>query len=101
MCLARKQDSVTRPDGTEVTLRVFRCRKCGQLFNDDDWQLRCQAPPPRGTIAAHLDKPRKAEEIFPADVIERLDQAGAEIDVANAPDRIEAIAEMLRRMRGE
>jgi hypothetical protein len=43
--LASRADVVTRPNGTTVTLRVYRCRKCTHLFNDDEWQLHCQAPP--------------------------------------------------------
>jgi hypothetical protein len=39
-------------DGKDVKLRVFRCRKCGNQFNDDDWQLRCQAPSPQRGASA-------------------------------------------------
>lgn len=45
--LLRKMDTVTRPDGKKVDLRVWRCTRCSHRFNDDDWQLRCQAPPER------------------------------------------------------
>jgi predicted nucleic acid-binding Zn-ribbon protein len=40
----RRQDIVTRPDNTKETLRVFRCTRCSNVFNDDDWRLRCNAP---------------------------------------------------------
>lgn len=43
--LLRKMDTVTRPDGNTVDLRVWRCTRCSHRFNDDDWQLRCKAAP--------------------------------------------------------
>lgn len=39
-----KVDRVTRPDGSTVSLRVYRCLTCANVYNDDDWQLRCAAP---------------------------------------------------------
>jgi hypothetical protein len=44
---ANRSDRVTRPDNTIVHLRVYRCLTCASTYNDDDWQLRCQAPAQR------------------------------------------------------
>lgn len=43
--LASKRDYITRQDGIVAELRVYRCRKCTAVFNDNDWQLGCTAPP--------------------------------------------------------
>lgn len=45
--LLKQMDTVTRPDGSKVDLRVWRCTRCTHRFNDDDWMLRCQAPAER------------------------------------------------------
>lgn len=37
---------MTRPDGTQVELRVYTCRVCGNRFNDE-LRSRCGAPAPR------------------------------------------------------
>lgn len=43
---AERHDYETRPDGTVVELKVYRCRgTCGDIFNEDAWQLRCKALP--------------------------------------------------------
>ncbi len=40
----KQRDFVTRSPGGVVELTVHQCRKCGNKFNDDEWQLRCRAP---------------------------------------------------------
>jgi len=52
LCSAKKRDFITRPDGTEVELRVFRCRVCGSNFNDDH-RTMCNAPAPRESQRRH------------------------------------------------
>ena len=44
---ANKHDTATRPDGSIARLRVYRCLTCANTYNDDEWQLRCQAPAQR------------------------------------------------------
>lgn len=31
-------------NGQIVRLKTYRCRRCGEVFDDDDWQLNCRAP---------------------------------------------------------
>ena len=45
--LARRTDTVSRADGQLAHLRVYRCLHCARIYNEDDWQLRCQAAPER------------------------------------------------------
>src|SRR5215469_10443091 len=39
--------TVIRAGGKPEQIQVYRCRSCGERFNDDDWQLHCDAPAPR------------------------------------------------------
>jgi len=34
---------VKRENGETEELRVYRCRRCSELFNDDKWQKDCHA----------------------------------------------------------
>ena len=36
-----------RAGGKPEQIQVYRCRSCGNRFNQDDWQLHCDAPAPR------------------------------------------------------
>jgi len=45
--MVSRQNKVTRQDGTQVILRVFRCLACSHIYDDDDWQMRCMAKPVR------------------------------------------------------
>lgn len=55
---AKRKDTVTREDGSHVILRVFRCEACSHIYNDDDWQLRCNAPWLRAVArVVHTEKP--------------------------------------------
>ena len=39
-----RREVVNRGNGVQVRLKSYHCRHCGELFNEDDWQLRCHAP---------------------------------------------------------
>ena len=54
-----------RHGGKKVNLKAFRCKVCGERFNDDNWQLDCHAPAykPRGrprklAIRVHTEEER-------------------------------------------
>lgn len=51
-----KYDVVTRPDGQQYRVTVCKCRRCGMLFNHDEWLFRCQAPNQR------LGRPNQSPE---------------------------------------
>lgn len=61
--LAKQTDKITRSDMSVQLLRVYRCRKCAGVFNDDD-RTRCVAPAPvygaarqpAGTSAKHSEQ---------------------------------------------
>ena len=64
--------TVNRGHGIKAHLKSYRCRRCGEIFNEDDWQLNCHAPALRP-----IGRPRKltvkvdtVEER--ADLLERL-----------------------------
>jgi len=61
-----------RHGGKKVKLRAFRCKVCGERFNDDNWQLTCHAPPyrPRGRPRKLAVKVDTVEER--AELLERL-----------------------------
>ena len=48
--------TVLRTKQDERKLKNYRCKRCGEIFNQDDWQRNCNAPPYR---AAH--RPPKNE----------------------------------------
>ena len=39
-----RRELVKRENGETEELRVYRCRRCSELFNDDKWQKDCHAP---------------------------------------------------------
>src|SRR5215467_9557077 len=39
-----RRELVKRENGDREELRVYRCRRCSELFNDDKWQKDCHAP---------------------------------------------------------
>lgn len=88
---ARKHDYVTRDNGDTVELRVFRCRVCGDVFNDDDWQLRCVAPPPA------YGRPRGLQQ--PATQAARVvaDRVGS---VLMQPNALELALAKIKKARG-
>jgi hypothetical protein len=60
---------ITRPGGKRVKLKAFRCLVCGEMFNEDDWQLRCHAPQwrPRGRprkLIVRVDTPEERAELL-------------------------------------
>ena len=70
--LSSRSERRTRSDGTSVTLRVFRCRKCTAVFNDDDWQLHCNAPAQR--LGRPIDASRtETPTISATDALSALD----------------------------
>jgi hypothetical protein len=82
----KKRDYVTRPNGDNVQLTVYRCRKCSAIYNDDDWRLRCAAPHQR--LGRRPAVPRVEHE-QPA--------RGSKIgDLSNAPP--DALQEALQRV---
>lgn len=74
LCSARKRDWITRPDGNEVELRVYRCRVCGNAFNDDHRSM-CGAPPPRNGQQRH--NAALAPSLYNAKVPDFTTQPGA------------------------
>jgi len=34
----------TLPNGTEIEVMFYRCRRCAHVFNDLEWMLQCEAP---------------------------------------------------------
>src|SRR5215831_7177230 len=39
-----KRELVKRENGDTEELRVYRCRRCSEMFNYDKWQKDCHAP---------------------------------------------------------
>src|SRR5215472_10756148 len=39
-----RRELVKRKNRETEELRVYRCRRCSELFNDDKWQKDCHAP---------------------------------------------------------
>lgn len=42
---SRKQDDIVtdQESGERLSLQTFRCKRCGRMFNEQDWRLRCFA----------------------------------------------------------
>lgn len=89
---SRKRDYITRSDGTKAELRVFRCRVCGGLFNDDDWQLRCSAPAPR-TVAIPSEERRRRVE---AKLVNRKVADFTQL----VPEELKAALDKIKKSRG-
>lgn len=77
--LASRSDRATRDDGHVVSLRVFRCRRCCAIFNDDDWKLRCSAPAPRLGRRSVEQKAKLLTDILTPEAVAALSQANAVI----------------------
>jgi len=45
-----RRETVNRGHGVVAHLKAYRCRRCAEIFNDDDWRLNCHASAyrPRG-----------------------------------------------------
>lgn len=86
--LASRKDTVTRGDGRVDTLRVFRCIPCANIYNDDDWRLRCNALPQR------MGRPAKTHE---ADNVVSNRHVP---DFADMPDQMKLAVEQLKKKRG-
>jgi DNA-directed RNA polymerase subunit RPC12/RpoP len=97
-----KNFDAVRPDGSTVTLRVYVCRKCSTYFNDDDWQLRCQAPPPRGLAKREEMRHKKPEEVLTPEAIRAAQEAQAKQRYDTSmpeEDRIAALNRMIQSIR--
>lgn len=106
--LSTRTDSVTRADGSRVTLRVWRCRMCQAIFNEDDWKLRCSAPPPRNGRRSVNTRDKKPSEVLVPEVVDAL--KGSTVDVIPADRdyndlsqaaRMARMNELLRKAQGE
>src|SRR5215831_4993637 len=49
-----RRETVNRGHGVVAHLKAYRCRRCAEIFNDDDWRLNCHAPALRP-----IGRPRK------------------------------------------
>jgi hypothetical protein len=45
MGLASKRQVIEGPDGKDIVVNCFRCRRCLHIFNDMEWRIDCEAPP--------------------------------------------------------
>ncbi len=87
-----------------VTVHTYACRKCSLHFSDDDWQLRCVAPAPRGRQASDEQRDKRPHEVLAPEAIEALSAAPqVSIDVQNATsseERVNALRKMIATMQG-
>lgn len=77
--LASRVDKVTRDSGEVAALRVYRCRKCCAVFNDDDWKLRCGAPSPRLGRKNATPQTKLMKDILTPEAISALQDAGSKV----------------------
>lgn len=48
-----RREQVMGENGEVRNRSVFRCRRCNNIFNDDEWRVNCRAPHIRTTRAQH------------------------------------------------
>ena len=96
----RRNHDVLQKDGSFRTVKAYACRKCGMFFNDDDWQLRCQAPPPRGHAKREELRAKRPDEVLSPQEIQAAQQAEVKYDTS-MPEakRLDALNELIARIR--
>jgi len=92
----KKNTTKTRADGTEVDLQTYQCRRCGWVFDDDDWRLNCHAP--RKLRAAH-DAGRLMRQAVATDYDPSKPLPVAKMDLATDPGASAILAKMLEVAR--
>lgn len=99
--LASKTDIVTRDSGEVIKLRVYRCRKCSAVFNDDEWRFRCTAPPP--LLGHRAEKTKTMSDVLTEEAITSAQSAteGIVITSLTGEDRIEAIRKLMQATMGD
>lgn len=90
--LSSRTDTVSRPDGSLVHLRVFRCLTCTNVYNDDEWMFRCQAPPQR---LGRKPRTKREAQQRAQEQLEAIQKQGLE---AGPPDLVARALELQKRM---
>jgi len=96
----RRNHEVLQKDGSFRLVKAFTCRKCGLFFNDDDWQLRCQAPAPRGHQKREELRDKRPDEVLTQEAIASAQQANINYDTSMPESkRLDALNDLIARLR--
>src|SRR5215467_8975408 len=88
-----RRELVKRENGETEELRVYRCRRCSELFNDDKWQKDCHAPSslgrrPMTSLSQGID-PAEPMDTQPAISLEELfEKAGRKDELEQLKRRV-------------
>jgi hypothetical protein len=91
---AKRNTWKTRANGDLVSVQTFQCRRCGLLFDDDEWRTGCRAPfkaAPAETPAYTISRSHSATQ-------SKLAETDLQSD-PGAPDMLREAAIKVMRMR--
>ena len=88
-----RRELVKRENGETEELRVYRCRRCSELFNDDRWQKDCHAPSslgrrPMTSLPRAIDHPEPMNTQPTMSLEESFERAGRKDELEQLRRRV-------------
>jgi hypothetical protein len=83
-------------DGVEQELQAFRCRRCGKIFDEWQWQNDCQASPPLNESKLVKAQRKLAQSAVTVSKEESADLK-ARVFGGNKETRLDALKELMEK----
>jgi len=97
--LVSKQRYAIQADGSERVINVYRCRKCGDYFDQIELETNCRALPPRRGRKPDALRDKRPDEVLTPEALDTLQTTSVNYN-PNASEE-ERLAELRKLIGGK